>query len=125
MPLFALKSLSRRVSLPQPEQDHKTSQRAERYRFSSQAIYYPSFPGTAYLPFAAVTKLMVRSTSLAVTGSCGKSLPMVCLRMYYDGADAFQDFIFEKEKISQKVEDACLAANPAVLLDKKLSHSCF
>ena len=94
MPLFALKSLSQNAALEHAESDYKTAKRAEQFRVSREAIYFPAFPGTQYLPFEALEFVKVRDTALSVKGTCGKQLPMVRLRLSYDG-EFYKDLMFD------------------------------
>ena len=112
MPIFALKSLARSCSLDDVNADYKTSKRAEQFRFSQNAIYFPAFPGTQYVPYAAVTNVLSKNTAISVKGTCGKQLPMVRLRLYYDGGEFYKDFMFEYQKGVDKVLDAIRAIDP-------------
>jgi hypothetical protein len=105
MPLFALKSLSNSYLLENASDDLRESHRAGQYRVGREAIYFPAFPGTQYLPFAALAKVWTKNTAIAVTGCCGKQLPMVRLRAYYDG-EFYQDFLFETQKEADVVLNA-------------------
>lgn len=95
MPLFAMKSLAQSASLENASENYKTAKKTEQFRVSHEAIYFAAFPGTQYLPFAALHHVKVRDTALSVTGTCGKQLPMTCLRLSYDG-EFYKDFLFEK-----------------------------
>lgn len=118
MPLFTLKSQAQTCALEHPEQDYRTARRAAQYRVSAQAIYFPAFPGTRYLPFRAVTKALTRNTSLPLTGCCGKALPMTRLRLYYDG-ECYQDFLFEKLSEANRVLDDLHALCPATPIERE------
>lgn len=117
MPLFALKSLSRECVLETAVEDHRASRRVEQYRVGSEAIYFPAFPGTQYLPFAALSHVKSKNTAISVTGTCGKQLPMVCLRLFYDG-EFYKDFMFEKQKSADRVMDAVRAYCPELPIDR-------
>lgn len=118
MPIFSLKSLSKSFLLEDPAADYKTSQRMEQYRVSGQAIYFPAFPGTQYLAFRSLTKALTRNTSLPLTGSCGKALPMTRLRLYYDG-EFYQDFLFEKLPNANQVLDNIAAVCPDLPVERE------
>ena len=75
MALFTPKPLAKTCPLEDPAGDYKTARRAEQYRISGQAVYFPAFPGTQYLSFASLTRALTRNTSLPLTGCCGKALP--------------------------------------------------
>lgn len=116
MPLFALKSLSQSVSLENVNEDYKTAKRAEQFRVSKDAIYFPAFPGTQYLPFTALEYVKVRDTALSVKGTCGKQLPMTCLRLSYDG-EFYKDFLFEKRAKVDEILELIRARRPELEMD--------
>lgn len=113
MALFALKSLSQTCSLENPSADRKKSDRVEQFRFSDTAVYFPAFPGDQYLPYEALSHVLSKNTAISVTGTCGKQLPMVRLRLYYDG-EFYKDLLFEKQKNVDKVLDAIAVARPEI-----------
>ncbi len=119
MALFAPKPLAKTCPLEDPAGDYKTARRAEQYRFSGQAVYFPAFPGTQYLSFASLTRALTRNTSLPLTGCCGKALPVTRLRLYYDGGEFYQDFTFEKLANANQVLDAIAAACPALPTERE------
>lgn len=118
MPLFMPKPLSKSHPLEDPAADYKTARRAEQYRVSSQAVYFPAFPGTQYLSFQSLTKALTRNTSLPLTGCCGKALPMTRLRLYYDG-EFYQDLLFEKRPNANQVLDDIAAARPDLPVERE------
>ncbi len=119
MALFTPKPLAKTCLLEDPAGDYKTARRAEQYRFSGQAVYFPAFPGTQYLSFASLTRALTRNTSLPLTGCCGKALPVTRLRLYYDGGEFYQDFTFEKLANANQVLDAIAAACPALPTERE------
>ena len=125
MPIFALKSIVPEQALPQAAEDYKGAKTVEQYRLGAQAIYFLGFPGTQYLPFAAVQKVIVRTVGLCATGSCGKQLPVICFRMFYEGETGFKDFMFEKQKNAELVSEALLRCNPKLEIDSKISENKF
>lgn len=90
--------------LADPKADYKTAKRLGQYRISDHAFYFLAFPTSRYLSFDAVTRAWSQKTSLPLTGCCGKELPMILLRVEYEGG-FYQDFSFEK----QDQADAALA----------------
>lgn len=114
MPLIPLKSQSQSHVLPDPASDYRAAHRVCQYRIGREAIYFPAFPGDRYLPYSAVDKVLSRPASMPLKGCCGKALPMVRLRMYYDDGAFYQDFMFEKLKQADEALDALLAARPEV-----------
>ena len=119
MTIFTPKPLAQTHPLEDPAGDYKTARRAEQYRVSGQAIYFPAFPGTQYLSFASLTRALTRNTSLPLTGCCGKALPVTRLRLYYDGGEFYQDFTFEKLANANEVLDAIAAARPEISLERE------
>ena len=111
MPLFELKSLSQEYQLETPAQDYRGARRAEQYKVGDKAIFFPAFPSTQYLPFSALSHVLSKNTAISVKGTCGKQLPMVRLRLYYDG-EFYKDFMFEKQKGADRVIDAIRAYSP-------------
>lgn len=118
MPLFSLKSISAACALEDADRDYGSARRTAQYRVSARAIYFPAFPGTRYLPFRAVTKALTRNTSLPLTGCCGKALPMVRLRLYYDG-EFYQDFLFEKPAEADRILDDLSALCPETPVERE------
>lgn len=117
MPLLPLKSLSRTCQLENPAEDRRTARRAGQYRVGGEAVYFPAFPGTQYLPFAALSKAWSKNTAITVTGCCGKQLPMVRLRAFYDG-EFYQDFLFETQAEADTVLSSIRARRPDLPLDR-------
>ena len=117
MPIFAMKSLSQSCSLDNAAADYRTARRAGQYRVSGEAIYFPAFPGTRYLPFAALSRARSKPVSMNVTGCCGATLPMVCLRAFYDG-EFYQDFMFETQKEANAVLDRIRSRRPELPVDR-------
>ena len=118
MPLFQLKSLSQTCTLPNAAGDHSASQRLAQYRLGREAVYFPAFPGSRYVPFAAVSKVMARYTSMPLTGCCGKALPMICVRLFYDG-EFYQDFMFDKLEDANTALDILHTARPDIPLERE------
>ena len=117
MPLFQVKSQSQTCTLPDAAGDYAAAQRLAQYRLGRDAVYFPAFPATRYIPFAAVSKVMARHTSMPLTGCCGKALPMICVRLFYDG-EFYQDFMFENLKETDRLLDAVQAARPELDVER-------
>ena len=111
MALFALKSLSQTRALEDASTDRKISRRVEQFRVSDTAVYFPAFPGDQYLPYEALSHVLSKNTAISVTGTCGKQLPMVRVRLYYDG-EFYKDLLFEKQKNADKLLEAISAFQP-------------
>ncbi|MDD3346794.1 hypothetical protein [Oscillibacter sp.] len=117
MPLFEMKSQSQTCSLQNAATDFRTARRVGQYRAGGEAVYFPAFPGQRYLPYGALSKAWTKNTAITVTGCCGKQLPMVRLRMFYDG-EFYQDFLFEKQTEADVILDAIRAARPELPLER-------
>ena len=109
MSLFELKSITD-FTLENAKEDYRASKRAEQFRVGEKAIYFPAFPGTQYLPFESLTKVKSKNTAVTVAGTCGKQIPMVCLRLYF--ADSYKDFMLEKKKSEDQIVAAIAACCP-------------
>ena len=116
MPIFELKSIAQNTVLENAKEDYRNSKRAEQFRAGAGAIYFPAFPGTQYLPYAALTEVRSKNTAISVAGTCGKQIPMVCLRLSYD--DTYKDFMFEKSKSVELILDLIAASRPELVIDK-------
>lgn len=122
MPLFAMKSLAQSASLENVSEDYKTASRVEQFRVSDEAIYFPAFPGNQYLPFEALHHVKMRDTALSVKGTCGKQLPMTCLRLSYDG-EFYKDFLFEKRAKAEMVLERIRSRRPELEMDVAVPSS--
>lgn len=119
MPLFELKSIAKNCTLENANDDYRASKRVEQFRCGREAIYFPAFPGTQYLPYKALTRVKSKNTAVSVAGTCGKQLPMVCLRLFYD--DTHKDFMLEKTQSVDKLLEAIAACCPGLEIDKDTS----
>ena len=117
MPLFQLKSQSQSCTLPDAAEDHSASSRLAQYRLGREAVYFPAFPGTRYLPFDAVSKVMARHTSMPLTGCCGKELPVIKLVLRWEGGEEQQ--VIDPPKHTDTLLNQILAARPDVKLDDR------
>ena len=116
MPLFELKSIASNCTLENAKDDYRASKRMEQFRLGEKAIYFPAFPGTQYLPFESLSAVRSKNTAISVAGTCGKQIPMVCLRLSYE--DVYKDFMFEKSKSVDLVLEAIAACCPGLEIDK-------
>ena len=118
MPLFELKSITN-LSLEDAKEDYRASRRAEQFRVGEKAIYFPAFPGTQYLPFESLSKVKSKNTAVSVAGTCGKQIPMVCLRLHFE--DSSKDFMLEKKKSEDMIVEAIAACCPDLEIDRDTS----
>ena len=119
MAIFRLKSLSQHDTVENAEQDRRSSTRVEQFRISNQAVYFPAFPGDQYLPFTSLHHVLSKNTAISVKGTCGKQLPMVRLRLSYDG-EFYKDLMFEKQSNVDLVLEAIKAARPDVTIERDI-----
>ena len=120
MPLFEIKSLSQEYALENVKEDYRASKRVEQFRVSEQAVYFPAFPGDQYLPFTSLHHVLSKNTAISVKGTCGKQLPMVRLRLSYDG-EFYKDLMFEKQTNVDRVLDAIAAARPELTIVRDIT----
>lgn len=119
MPLFKLHCIAGAEPISNINDDFNQAEKLAQYKLGKEAIFYPGFPGTWYLPFASVTKALTRNASLPLTGCCGKALPMVRFRLYYGTQGAFIDFMLEKQEEANKALDQILAFNPELPYERE------
>ena len=112
---MALTSVSPRYTLPDPKAAYRGAQRVAQYRAGEEAFFFPAFPFSQYLPYAALTRVWTQNSQLPLTGCCGKALPIVLLRAEYEnaqGESVVQNFQFETLALAEKVLDKIRAARP-------------
>ena len=112
-----MKSLSQTCVLENATDDYRSARKVGQFRMGEKAAYLPGFPGTRYVPYDAVSHAWTKKTSITVKGCCGKALPMIRLRMYYDG-EFYQDFRFDKLEDADAVLDGLQAARPELILER-------
>ena len=120
MPLFPIKSMSERYELENAAEDYRTAKKVEQYRVSGEAMYISAFPGSKYIPFTALDQVWTKNTGISVTGPCGKQIPMVCLRLCYDG-EFYQNYLFEKQSSVDKVLEQIRNRCPDLAIDRDTS----
>lgn len=118
MPLFQLKSLSRSCVLEDAAADYRAAQKVEQYRVGNEALYISGLPNNRYLPFAALSRVLAKDTSISPGGCCGTQLPMVCLRLTYDG-EFSQNFLFESWTSVNKVLEKIGGRRPDLAVEKE------
>lgn len=75
------------LSIPDPAADRRAAVRVGQYRVGRAALYVPSFPLDQYIPFAAIRRAWSQAAQLGMTGCCGKTVPVVRVRVQYDSGD--------------------------------------
>ena len=118
MALFPLKSLSATCTIENVDENYRVAKKVAQYRVSEKAVYVPAFPGDKYLPFAAVTKAVSRNSGLPVKGTCGKAVPVVRIKLWYDG-EFYQELIVERAEQANLILDALAAARPDLNIDRE------
>ena len=122
MPLFELKSLSQTCVLENATDDYRSARKVGQFRIGEKAAYLPGFPGTRYVPYDAVSHAWTKKTSITVKGCCGKMLPMVRFRLFYDG-EFYQDFMFDKLEEANDALDALQAARPDIPVERETAET--
>lgn len=118
MAIFELKSVSERVKLDNAAEDYRGAAKVAQYRVSDKAVYFPAFPGNRYVPFAAATRGLSKISSLPVKGTCGKAIPVVKVRVFYDG-EFYQEFLVEELKQANLILDRLAAARPDIPIERE------
>lgn len=117
MPLFPLKSMSQRHTLENVGEDRRAADRVEQYRVGKEALYIAGFPGDRYLPFAALDQVQAKNTTISPGGCCGSQIPMICLRLSYDG-EFYQNFMIEKWDNVEKILGRIQACRPDLTIER-------
>ena len=107
-----LESISGTAAAEDLQEDYQLAKRVEQYRVGQKALYFTGFFSSRCLPYRAVQRVWLKNASLPVTGSCGKALPIVVLRIQYDGG-FYQNVTFEKRRSAQTVLDRITGENPS------------
>lgn len=118
MGLFELKSLSAHHALETAAEDYRSAQKVAQYRVGREAVYVPAFPGNRYVPFSAVTRAFSKNSSLPIKGTCGKAIPVVKVRVFYDG-EFYQELLVEKRQDADLILDRIAAARPDVPIERE------
>ena len=118
MALFPLRSLSDTHSIEHVDENYRVAKKVAQYRVSEKAVYVPAFPGDKYLPFVAVTKAVSRNSGLPVKGTCGKAVPVVRIKLWYDG-EFYQELIVERAEQADLILNALAAARPDLHIDRE------
>ena len=119
MGLFELKSMSAACMLENAAEDYRSAQKVAQYRVGREAVYIPAFPGNRYVPFSAVTKAFSKNSALPVKGTCGKAIPVVKVRLFYDGDEFYQELLVETHAQANTVLDALAAARPGISIERE------
>ena len=92
---MAMKTICEAFPVADPKADYAAAAKVGRYRFGGEAVYFPGFPSTQYLPVAALSRAWVQKSAIAAKGCCGAQLPVYLLRVQYQG-EFYQNFTFDK-----------------------------
>ena len=121
MAIFEMKSVSENCKLDGAAEDYRNARKVAQYRVSGNAVYFPAFPGTRYIPFGAVTRALSKNSSLPLTGCCGKALPVVKVRIFYDG-EFYQEFVLENLKDANTILDCLESARPDIPMERETAR---
>ena len=121
MPLFELKSLSQTCVLENATDDYRSARKVGQFRIGEKAAYLPGFPGTRYVPYDAVSHAWTKKTSITVKGCCGKALPVVKVRIFYDG-EFYQEFVLENLKDANTILDCLESARPDIPMERETAR---
>lgn len=102
------------ASIPDPAADRRAADRIGQYRVGRAALYIPSFPTDQYIPFASIRRAWSQPAQLGMTGCCGKTVPVVRVRVQYDSGDTgliIQNYVLdtqaEADRMLALLEAAC------------------
>jgi hypothetical protein len=91
-------------SISDPAADRKGATRIGQYRVGKQALYVPFFPMDQYIPFSAIRRAWSQSAQLGVIGCCGKTVPVVRVRVQYDSGDAATGLVIQNYTLDTQAE---------------------
>jgi hypothetical protein len=97
----------------QPELDYQQAEEIGCFRFGAEAVYIPGFPEIRYLPLAALQRVWVQESTLAVGGSRGTEIRLYVLRAQY-GNGPWQNFTFSRREDAQNALERMRRLNPAL-----------
>lgn len=92
-----MESLCKSYSISQPELDYQCAKEIGSFRFGTEAVYIPGFPGIRYLPLAALRRAWVQECNLSVGGGRGAEISLYVLRAQYEGGP-WQNFTFSRDE---------------------------
>lgn len=121
MAMFELKSISEQVKLENAAEDYRDAVKVAQYRVSDKAVYFPAFPSNRYIPFDAATRAISKNSSLPLKGCCGKAIPVVKLRIFYDG-EFYQEFVLEELKQADAILDRLASARPDIPMERETAR---
>ena len=121
MALFELKSMSQSVTIENAAEDYRNATKVAQYRVGAQAAYFPAFPGNRYIPFDAATRAISKNSSLPLKGCCGKAIPVVKVRIFYDG-EFYQEFVLEELKQADAILDRLASARPDIPMERETAR---
>lgn len=115
--MFEPKSMSQAHSLEGAAGDYRAARRVEQYRVSDKAMYIAAFPGSKYIPFAALDRVQAKNTTISPGGCCGSQIPMICLRLSYDG-EFYQNFMIEKWASAEEILKRIQVCRPDLAIER-------
>ena len=110
-------SLCPERTLPDAAEDCRTATRIAQFRISDKAIYLPAFPGVQYIPFDALTGVVLRNAALSTIGCCGKELPVLKLTLRWAGGE--RELVIDPPKHADTILTRVRAARPELAVDDR------
>ena len=117
MPIMEPRTACPGHEVENPRGDYQSSIRAGQYRAGDRAIYYPGFPATLYVPYDALTEVLVRNSALQTTGCCGVEQPVIKLIFRWDGGE--QQLIIDPAKHADTLVNRIREARPDLPIDDR------
>lgn len=105
------------LSIPDPAADRRAAARIGQYRVGQAALYVPFFPMDQYIPFSAIRRAWSQRAQLGMTGCCGKTVPIVRVRVQYDSGDQgliIQNYTLDTQAEADRMLDLLQAGCPAL-----------
>lgn len=113
---MAMRSICEAFPVTDPKGDYAAAAKVGRYRFGGQAVYFPGFPSTQYLPLAALCRAWVQKSAIAAKGCCGAQLPVYLLRVCYEGGGC-QNFTFDRPTEADRALELLAKRRPDLPLE--------
>lgn len=110
---MAWKSFSPVYAVEDVREDRKTVRHIEQYGFTGTAVYMQG----GYLPYAAVTAVLMKESFYAGAQCCGGGFPVTRIRLSY-GDGSRKVLMFEKRSNAEKAVALIREANPRAVMEE-------